>query len=413
MRITSLLFIATLFISLSCDTTNSVDPVFEKQFIKYYGEDGNQMGVDMVVNADGSMVLLGNTTLTSLVTFPFIVKIDPLGNVIWQRRMGGQDERAADVELDRQGNLIVVSNIGDALNSRIRLFRIDQQGNGLDSLLIDMGEWQIAKSVTQASDNSFLIAGYAEAKVVRNPELIIPPFDEADIIVLQVDEALLGASLFLGQGGEHVGSAVKIFEALLGGDTKYLVFGDSDRPIDDITYKRAFEVISVNLDGVQGIRQVSSIDNEIQIAATTIETRGALQEGYLMVGTSYVVNNATSEVYITQYDKDLTIKRLDKKLSGLQRRLEGVSAAVGDLDDFYIVADEITANNKHDIVLLRMANDGVVLGLNVFGTLEGDDMAAAVSVLPDRRPALLGTIELETQRKMALMIISPEGKFSN
>jgi hypothetical protein len=132
-----------------------------------------------------------------------------------------------------------------------------------------------------------------------------------------------------------------------------------------------------------------------------------------MVGTSYGVNNATSEVYITQYDKDLTIKRLDKKLSGLQRRLEGVSAAVGDLDDFYIVADEITANNKHDIVLLRMANDGVVLGLNVFGTLEGDDMAAAVSVLPDRRAALLGTIELETQRKMALMIISPDGNFSN
>ena len=413
MRINSLLFALVLVINLSCDTSNSVDPVFQQYFIKYYGEDGNQMGVDMVVNADGSMVLLGNTTLTSLVTFPFLVKVDPLGNVLWQRRIGGQDERAVDVELDRQGNLIVVSNIGDELNSRIRLFRIDQQGTGLDSLKIELGEWQIAKSVTQASDNSFLIGGYAEPKAVRNPELVVPPFDEVDIIVLQVDEAMLGATLFLGQGGEHVGSAVKIFEAVLGGDTKYLVFGDSDRPIDDITYKRAFEVISVNVNGVQGIRQVSSIDNEIQIASTTILTKGALQDGYLMVGTSYGINNATSDVYITQYDKDLTIKRLDTKLTGLQRRLEGVSAAVGDLDDFYIVADEITANNKHDIILLRMASDGAVLGLNVFGTLEGDDMAAAVSVLPDRRAALLGTIELETQRKMALMIISPDGKFSN
>ena len=55
MRRISLLYILVWVIVCACDTAGNVDPVFQDFFIKYYGEDGNQEAVDMLVNADGSI----------------------------------------------------------------------------------------------------------------------------------------------------------------------------------------------------------------------------------------------------------------------------------------------------------------------------------------------------------------------
>jgi hypothetical protein len=417
MRQISYIFIVLITFLLSCDTAGNVDPVFQNYFIKYYGEDGNQEGADLLINADGSMILLGNSSSqTDPVPVPFLVKIDPLGNVLWRRQLGGLNERAVDVELDKQGNLIVLSNVGDESNSRIRLFRIDQQGNGIDSVKVEFNEKQVGRSVTQVSDNRFLVAGFSEADPNKNPiSMPIPPPDEADIIVLQIDERLKNSVVITRQGGEHIGSGVKIFETVLDDSTKYLVFGDSDRPGEDGIYKRAFEVFSINDFGSQGLRRVSGINTEIQITSSVIEIPASLFEGYLMVGTTYASNNSSS-IYLTRYTKTLDTRPLipiwqDNSLLG--RRLEGVSAAAAEPDAFFILANEIRENNKRDILLLKLASDGAVIGSTGFGTLEGDDMSAAVKVLGDGRVVVFGTLELETQKKMVLMVISPEGKFSN
>lgn len=406
-----------MIMMLSCDTANNVPPVFQNFFIKYYGEDGNQEGVDLLLNTDGSMILLGNSSSqTSTVPVPFIVKIDPNGNILWQRELGEINETAVDVELDNQGNLIIVSNIGDEANSRIRLSRIDQQGNGIDSIIIDSGEKQVAKSVTQTTQNTFLIAGYAEADPEANPDPFpIPPADEADIIVIRVDESMIDPPEILARhGGEHVGSAVKIFETILNDSTKYLVFGDSDRPLNTSTgvYKRSFEVFSINEFGTPGISNLSGINTEIQVVSAIIETPAFLQEGYLMVGTTYALSGNASNIYITQYNKTVDNTRLDLSIL-LGRRLEGVSADCSVPDNIFILANETRDNNKRDIFLLKLAGDGAVIGTTQFGTLEGDDVAGSVKVLSDGRVAVFGTMELETQKKMALIITNSDGKFSN
>jgi hypothetical protein len=212
-------------------------------------------------------------------------------------------------------------------------------------------------------------------------------------------------------GGEHVGAAVKIFEETLNGSPKYFLFGDSDRPFDG-SYNRSFEAIGIDLFGnAIGVRQVAGFANQTEICNAALRTTGGLQEGYLMVGTTSPANNSTSDIFLVQFDRTLSIKRLALRLD-LGLRLEGISAAVGNADDFYVLANQTTANNMRDIVLLKLASDGTLIGAQTFGTLEGDDLAGSVSVLPDRRVAVFGTIELETQSKMALMIMSPEGKFS-
>lgn len=410
MRQISLASISLLVFLAACDTAGNVDPVFQTYFVKYYGEDGNQEGVDMLVNPDGSMILLANSTPSENYTTAYIVKVDPAGNVMWQRELGEGNERAVDVEPDSQGNLIIVSNIGINNESRVRIFKIGQDGRGIDSLIVPSNEKQVAKSVMHTSNNNYLIAGYSAADPTRNPRLLIPPPDDADIIVLQIDPLLDVSRILLRQGGEHVGSAVKTFETIINDSTKYVVCGDSDRPVDAITYKRALEVISINTSGVQGLRRVSGPLNEIQIAATAIETPGSVGEGYLMVGTSYA--GAQSKLYLTQYNKTFETKRIDKTLLD-NIRLEGVSAAASDPGYFYILANEVLDNTNRNIYLVKLEGDGSVIGGTSFGTLEGDDTAGAVQVLPDGRIAVLGTMELETQKKMVLITLSQDGKFSD
>lgn len=417
MRHDNLIPFILLLLIFSCDTANNVDPVFESYFVKYYGEDGIQVGIDMLVNPDGTMVLLGNSSsLTNRASKPFIVKIDPLGNVLWQRQMGHDTntEMAVDIERDNQGNLIVVSNLGEEAVSRIWLYRLTQEGIGIDSAEFPSNRQEFAKSVSVTSDDRFLITGYAAPIPGRNPNLN-PALDIADVIVVEFDEVLNPRYFSLVGGGEYEGAGVKIFEETLGGgNQKFFLFGYSDTPFGSATntFKLRLEVTDLDFFGAPGnLRMVSGIETERQVAATAIRTPESHQAGYLLVGTSYAANNLSSNIYITQYTNEF-IKRIDKPIL-LGRRLEGVSAATADPDVFFILGNETRENNRRDIFLVKLASDGTLLGTKSFGTFVGDDIAGAVKVLPDNRVAILGTLELETQKKMVLIIVNSEGKFSN
>lgn len=400
-----------------CDTEKNVGPAYEKFFTKYYGEDGNQESADLLVNTDGSMILLGNSTSqTETTPIPFLVKIDGNGNVIWQRQLGSVNEKAVDVEVDRQGDLIVLSNIGSGDASRIRLFRIDQNGRGIDSVIVkniissatDVRE--VGQSITQQFDGNFLIAGYAGSGFVDEPSL---SDDQDDLLVYRISEDFQSGEQAYDQGGEHVGKFVKIFETEYQGTTRYLIFGDSDRPFNlSQTYRQTFEVIDADVNMIaDGGRPDTGDASQIQVASTAINTSTATLESYLVIGTTSL--NANSSIFLTQYtydNKKLTV-RLGQSLSG--NRMEGVSAAVGQGGTYFILGNSYRDNALPDIILYKMLDNGEVLGAITFGSLEGADSGAAVTVLQDGRVVVFGTIQLETQKKMVLFVISPDGQFIN
>ncbi|MEJ7645842.1 MAG: hypothetical protein WKF87_14705 [Chryseolinea sp.] len=412
----SILAFSLLITLLSCDTDRNVIPVYETYFTKYYGEDGNQESADLLVNDDGSMVMLANSTSqTGILSTPFIVKVDASGNVVWQRELGEEDEVAVDVEVDRQGNLIVVSTVRRNENSRIRIYRITQEGKGLDSVLIVSTVWQVAKSVTQVSDGDYLIGGYAGPDLVQDPELALPE-DQNDLLVYRVDEQFSKEpKLESTQGGEHSGKIVDIFESKQPGEVKYLIFGDSDRPLTETeALRQNFEVIVRDRFGTVSYKGPLTDDSQVKIASTAIETPLFQQEAYLMVG-STVFNVTNSNIFFAQYvnDKNELRIRVSKALP-FDRKMEGISAAIGLDGSIFILANEFQDNNNRDMFLVKLGSDGdAVIATSRFGSLEGDDSAGAVRVLADGRIAVLGTIQLETQKKMVLIILSPDGNFTN
>jgi hypothetical protein len=420
MRLISLLVISLVIVVCSCDTEGNVDPVYQTYFLKYYGVDGNQEGVDLLVNPDGSMILLGNSSSqTNPITVPFIAKVDPFGTVQWQRQLGGFNEKAVDVELDNNSNLIVLSNFGEGVNSRAKVYRVGQDGTGMDSILIDFQEWQMGKSVTVATDGRILIAGSRKPDPSRNlGDNVLPIDDFADMTILEVDAAFENDSIVSRfGGGELTGTALKVFENSTEG---YSLLGYSDRLARDVVHKSRFEAFSLNNFFVApGQRVVVDADGESQVASSVIETFAS--PGYLMVGTNFV-NSLSSNIYLVSYYNPLGLIASGSDKSPLtqfqnqyllNRRLEAVSLAAAEPDDLFVLANEIKDNNNRDIFLLRLTLNGSIVGSSSFGSLEGDDSAGAVRAHPDGRIAVFGTMELETQKKMVLIMLSPGGNFSN
>ena len=417
MRLISLSSIVFIVLFLSCDTASNVEPIFENYFTKYYGEDGEQEGVDIVRNVDGSMILLGNSYAQNDPVSPFIVKTDALGNVLWQREFKNNNETAVDIELINGGNQVAVLSNVQRTTSNICLYILGQDGNLVDSLYIEDSKNQVGRSVSQSSDDGFLITGFKDPYPPRNPNILPPDVDFADILLLKINNTLDSRTDLSPGGGEHLGSGVKAFEINLNGSIYYMVFGYSDRPREgSIEYQLCFQLIASNTDGVPtGLHEVS--ENEIseeQLASATLKIPAALGDGYLMIGTTSL--GASSDLYLTRFSKPLNpneaTKSLDRKIP-LGRRIEGISAANATPDGYFVVANEIRENNKKDIFLLRVERDGTVSWTTSFGSLEGEDTAGGVEVLPDGRIAVVGTIQLETQKKMALIVTSANGRFSD
>ncbi|SHH81183.1 hypothetical protein SAMN04488109_5577 [Chryseolinea serpens] len=415
MRITKIALVAMVVMLLGCDTGNKVDPVFQDYFIKYYGEDGNQEGVDIYVNGDGSMILLGNSSSLTELSIPFIVKTDSLGNVLWQHQMGGRNEKAVDVELIpsgiHQGKLVVVSNVGTDTESKIRITIVDQSGKGIDSLILDTDKWQTVKSVTPSSDSDFIVCGNAAPDPDRNAQP--SPDDHADIISLRVDQSLTTVDTLSWQGGEHEGFAVKVFEVPLQGETKYALFGYSDRKKDEqADFEDKFEVIVVNVDGLpSGVRVTTGQSGQKQKASQAIRVPASQEDGFFMIGTNE--DGSNRDIFVTKYSKDLSMTKLAQTLP-FGGKMEGVAVASAIREEgYFLLANEIQDNNNRNIFLVHIRLDGSKVWSTSFGNEDGDDTAGAVAALKDGRIAVLGTIDLETQKKMALIIVNKNGGFSN
>lgn len=414
-RISLVAAVIAVFV-FACDTERNIGPVYETYFTKYYGIDGNQFGVDLAVGSDGSMVMLGQSlSQTNPVPRAFIVKTDGRGTVLWQRQMGGDHEVPVDVEFDSNNNILVVSNVstaGGVPSPSIRVTRISQSGAGIDSILIthETGVSLYGTAVTELSDRNLIVTGYGGPDLVLDTEL--PPPDEEDLLIYRLDPGFdLEPKLMDEQGGEHVGKIVKLFEARDGGSNLYYRFGDSDRPLNQNggVFRQSFEAAGLN-DVFKAITTVVAPAGDVQVAREAIEMPVAADIGYLMVGST---GGASKQIFIAQYlatSSEFSIRF--SKVIPTPRPAEGVSVAYGDQETMFVLANEQQDNNNYDIYLVKLQSDGKVVGSLRFGSAEGNDEAGAVRVLPDGRVAVFGTIELETQKKMMLTLISPMGTFS-
>ncbi|MFM7859750.1 MAG: hypothetical protein ACKO96_49415, partial [Flammeovirgaceae bacterium] len=150
-----------------CDTREALQRNEADYFLKFYGNDGNQTGVDFITNDDGTFVLVGNSqeSATSDVQL-FVVKINPKGEVLWQNTYGSnaRNEEAKDIELLKNGELIIAGNSrpkNSTTQSDVYLLKLNQDGSVVDSLRQEINasveNVSSVTEVTTASDSTELI----------------------------------------------------------------------------------------------------------------------------------------------------------------------------------------------------------------------------------------------------------------
>ncbi len=401
---------------ITCETESTVKPGFPDFFIKYYGDTGDQQGVDMVKGDDGVIFLLGNSENARGKKF-FVTKIDSTGKILAQQYFGDPSvatiEVAVDIEPAYDGNFIIAIQKRISLSERdVKLLLISPDLVGIDSVTRPFVGDEEIKSVTTltGAQRGYVMTGSTTANIFDDGVS-----DVSDPFTFKVDEGLDNFDILWDSpgGGGQLDVGIKIYD-YKGTDTdiSYLLFFSSNPTDPDGKFD--FYYIGIDEDGNgQGNRQPLSEQNGIDERLSQVIEGPSI--GYILVGTSEA---ATKSLYNAVVSFDLSGSAQnqgnERITSGSQSSLEGVSAAVSASSGYFLLGIEGTTQNNvtnSNIILLKRDLQGNAVWSSTFGS-EYLDMAAAVLELSDGKILILGTVTLGNQEKMVLIKVNSTGQFA-
>ena len=135
-------------------------PVWEKLFGTSRNSDS---GTDVLVNSDGSYIVLGNTESYGAGRFDmYLLKLDQNGNEVWSRTFGGAyDESARRIIHTSDEGYIICGNTKSTTNLDRDAFivRVDQNGNTIWEKKYGGSGGETASAILQTDDGGFIFAG--------------------------------------------------------------------------------------------------------------------------------------------------------------------------------------------------------------------------------------------------------------
>lgn len=403
----------------------------EKVFIKYFGEDGNQEGVDMLVAADG-FYLLGNTTKPqagALGQQVLLIKTDFQGNEMWRKSFGksGKDE-ARDMEYTNTPNQIVmVGNLERAPGDQdcfIMTLNLSPSG----ATRIDSTSFGYAGFTENVNSVSLTSDGYVSAGSTTNLSVVVgkpmiettPDLKDAMNFRFNPDLSVYTATWRKGAGFNASDESVKIFDR---GNLKIMFGVTNSRVSAQPTANNNFWY--VGLGDVSGEAATSSVfigaANQEEVLSSVLLATDPANEGYLLVG---IVKNSNSEgdIYVFKLKPDLGFNSGDRENDNvLQLSLgdvPGSKTAIGVAQGggFFIVSNTLSpaTGGSVDWLLTKVNPIGRVVWTTpfIFGG-GGEDTIGAVQELSDGSIVVFGTFEIGSDRrekKMTLIKLTKDGK---
>lgn len=413
-----LILIACLYTGISCETESNSE--FKDYYIKYYGSDGDQQGVDLVVNSDGTIVILGNSEFNSNRRI-YLVKTDSDGDVIWEKLLGEFTENAKDIEPilsgPNAGGYLILSNteIG-AGNTVIKVIRVDADGDKIDSMKLNaITDYppNFGNSITSLSNGGFIVVGNtSDASLLPADDGLVDPPDDYDLLSLRYDDnLLLDPSWQKSFGGEPETMGIKVFEISstqfdFAGYTNAVHSGESTIPAN---YDFNFWFVKLDGSGSNGVDDhVGNATDQEKMSAIAKSASGP----YISVGT---VTNASGvrRIYAARILGFPGSDKTETWDDNTDPEGEGVSVSATNGGKFLIVGNQNTAGGSRDIWLTKVnieINDEEGFPRS-FGSSGNDDTASAVAELPNGDIVVLGTMNLTNQNKIALIKLKASGDF--
>jgi len=415
-RIKSLSLLLFFAVSLlTCETDSNVPADFQKFYIKYYGGTGNQQGVDIVVNNDGTMILLGNSEDEQNGKHFFVVKTDSAGAILWQVSYDTTDintEIAVDIEPTIDGNYVIAAQKTlSPVDVDVELIKITQEGVIVikDSIYGFVDKMDSVQSVTPLSDGNYLITGSTNQ---TKPEVLI---SEIEGFVFKCGSDFLQERILWKQtyGSGEINRGIKVFET--GPGAFYLFMSSNEKKLGEVDYN--FLTVPIDAFASEGgplafPDDESDVENEKLVSATHIPSTN----GFALVGTSEF--NGSKSVYSliigNPPNKSNIVNNGNQKLD-FQDNYSGRSIYPSKFGGFLVLADqEVTIGNvvTKTIILIRLDAQGRSVWSRRFGG-EYSDSGMAVAELSDGKIVIVGTARLDNQEKMVLIKVNSDGRFLN
>lgn len=415
------LLLPVLFIE-SCDTTRNIDPPDEHHFLKYFGGEGDQEGVDMVVNADGTLLLFGNTYSEDKGTQLYLVNADENGQLLWEQTYGGPfEDHAVDIELTDDGRIVLVANSEKSPGETdILLMTLSLDGAEIKSTLFGltsagMETIEEARSVTQISDG-FIVSGSTTDLEVK-PDQVANDTRDALHVRFNDDLSLYPNTWRLGHGPGTDDVGVKVIQV---SPTQFHFFGysnsvESGHPKADYNF------------WIYGLGENGETTGNIDYAGTTSQDEKLsmvttvpvqLGEGFLLSGTTSDASG-NKDIYLLRLSRDLIYNSTDHKA---EKNLASDLGVINDLrvaayptSTGFLVAASKQGDQSQGLYVAKLDN-GLNFSWNptsVFISGEFDDQIGAVAELPSGQIVILGTIKVgnEGESKMVLIKLNRDGQF--
>jgi hypothetical protein len=194
------------------------DPDGNMLWYKTYGGPGTDSANSVQVLEDGGLIIAGNTVTLNASYDALLVRVDPEGNMLWNRTYGGLKEDHIDSLYEtHDGGYIMTGysmEIG-VFKYELLLVRTDSQGRLLWNKTIGGSKSYRGISVQETSDGSYIICGHVDP---------IRTIGYSDVYLLKTDSEgnMLWNKTHGGPRGD-VGSS-----ALMTGDGGYIIVSSSN-----------------------------------------------------------------------------------------------------------------------------------------------------------------------------------------
>lgn len=400
-----------LLVSTACDTESSIDPVFEDYFLKYYGTEGNQEGVDLVSLSDGGFLLLGSSQTIGGNSQILVVRTDVLGNEVWSNLYGGQfNEFPTDIELESNGNVLISANVDEGTSSGtdVLFLRLNQEGIVLDSAIFGLPNVsETINSLTLVSDGDIIGVGTTTAVDTQKPSYD-PATDLEDFYSIRITNSFVQLEPFqwkqvVGYPGRDRGQ--KIIEQENG---RFLMFGTSDDPNSN-SQQEGFNMILFATNDLGDIVSFPEVQYYgtlgDELAAQITET---IDGGYSMIGTS-IQESAGSSMFSTRVRSNIDF--VNSSIINVVPDIVA-TAVTNSLSGGFFQLGVSNASVSGNILLVKTNDAGAIEWSREFGGLDSDSAGKIIQLL-DGSLAIIGSIELESQKKMALIKTNRMGEFNS
>ena len=402
--------------------TTCTDPgdTYQRYFIKYFGADGDHDAADMVVNADGTIVLIGTAEFpaNSGKTKVYVAKSTASGKVIWEMTFGNGTDHAQDIEPIANGYVILVNTVVDVDQTQFKLIRIGENGDKstADSLVYDVLADQTGKSVTPLSDGGFFVAGNTlDTDSITTGDAFLPVPEAYDLLCVRFDNTFLTANSVEDRiPSSTIGSAMKIFESG-GGSFIVAAYSNSlkkNEPTNAANYEENFNFWQFTFDPSSPSADVLAIGDDLKDEILNQSVTDG-EENYYSIGTSL---GLSSNILITK-----TINSVEGPVKIFENNfgtgLEGASISPG-VFSCYVLANAVNESDGTRDIWLTKVNaftgdqDAAWINGVTFGSPTNDDTGKVVAEAPNGDIIILGTMTLTNQKKIAIIKLSKDGNFT-